>query len=544
VNSTASGGAGGASTATGGVPIVLDDYFPVPQAEGLAPTPPMGWSSWNAYQCGVNADRVKASADAMVASGMKDAGYQYVNIDDCWALTERAADGTVQVDTTRFPDGIAAVADYVHGLGLKLGLYSSRGALTCAARAGSGGHEQQDAESYAAWGVDYLKYDNCPTDDGVDAATMQMQYETMRDALQSVSRPMVYSLCAWSFYEWGLTAGQLWRTTGDIKDVWESVTTNLRTNRVLAAYAGPNGWNDPDMLEVGNGGMTDTEYRAHFSLWAMMAAPLIAGNDLATMSDASREILTNPEVIAVDQDALGLQGVPVRIDGLLEVWAKPLNESGARAVILFNRSASPQDITVHIADLGLGAGDPSVRDLWEHADRDTFSESYTASVPSHGVVMLKVNGNEPPPPSGNVYVSDLVWTYAANGLGPVEKNTANGASAAGDGAPITLGGTSFTKGLGVTAPSLVIYRLGRACTTFSATVGLDAEAQGSGSVVFQVWADGDQLFDSGVLTGTATASVQVDVSGKQRLRLLVTNGGDGSSWDRASWGDAKLDCAL
>ena len=475
------------------------------------------------------------------------------SIDDGWALAERAADGTIQVDTARFPDGIAAVADYVHGLGLKLGIYSSRGALTCAKLAGSAGHEQQDAESYAAWGVDYLKYDNCPWDDGADAATIQNQYQTMRDALQSVSRPIVYSLCAWNFFEWGLTTGQLWRTTTDIKDRWVtppgsppgdqgSLTVNLAGNRALAAYAGPNRWNDPDMLEVGNGGMTDTEYRAHFSLWALMAAPLIAGNNLTTMSAAARDILTNQEVIAVDQDALGLQGVPVRIDGQLEVWAKPLNESGARAVILFNRSDSPQDVTAHFADLGLGPGDPSVRDLWEHADRGTMTESYTASVPSHGVVMLKVTGNEPPAPSGAVHVSDLVWTYAANFLGPVEKDTSNGASAAGDGVPITLGGTSFTKGLGVTAPSLVIYRLGKACTSFGATVGLDAEAQGNGSVVFQVWADGDQLFDSGVLTGTATAPVQVDVSGKQRLRLLVTNGGDGSSWDRASWGDAKLDC--
>jgi alpha-galactosidase len=550
-NPAGSGGAGGTSTATGGVPIVLDDYFPVPQAEGLAPTPPMGWSSWNAFQTNVTADLVKQIADAMVESGMKDAGYQYINIDDGWALAERATDGTIQVDTTLFPDGIGAVADYVHGLGLKLGLYSSRGAFTCARRAGSAGYEQQDAESYAGWGVDYLKYDNCPGDDGADAATIQNQYGTMRDALKSLSRPIVYSLCAWNFFEWGLTTGQLWRTTTDIKDTWVpppgsttgSVTTNLRTNRALAAYAGPNGWNDPDMLEVGNGQMSDTEYRAHFSLWAMMAAPLIAGNSLTTMSDATRQILTNQEVIAIDQDPLGLQGVPVRIDGQLEVWAKPLNESGARAVVLFNLSGSPQDITARFADLGLGPGDPSVRDLWEHADRGTFTDSYTASVPSHGAVVLKVTGNEPPPPSGAVYVSDLGWTYAANFLGPVEKDMANGATAAGDGAPITLGGTSYPKGLGVAAPSLVIYRLGKACTSFSATVGLDAEAQGNGSVVFQVWADGEKLFDSGVLTRTATVPVQVDVSGKQRLRLLVTNGADGSAWDRASWGDAKLDCA-
>jgi alpha-galactosidase len=288
--------------------------------------------------------------------------------------------------------------------------------------------------------------------------------------------------------------------------------------------------------------MTDTEYRAHFSLWAMMAAPLIAGNNLATMSAADGAILTNQEVIAVDQDALGLQGVPVRVDGQLEVWAKPLNESGGRAVILFNPSASAQDMTARFADLGLGPGDATVRDLWTHTDLGSFTDGYTANVPSHGVVMLKVKGSEPPAPSGLVFVSDLVWTYAANYQGAVGKDTRDGV--AGNPVPITLGGTSFTKGLGVIAPSLVIYRLGKACTHFTATVGLDGDAQGNGSVAFQVWADGAQLFDSGVLTGTTTASVDVDVTGKQRLRLLVTNGGDGPAWDRASWGDAKLECAL
>jgi alpha-galactosidase len=549
-------GAGGNATAAGGYPIVTDDYFPVPLAAGLAPTPPMGWSSWNAFACNVTADRVKAVADAMVSTGMKDAGYQYVNIDDCWAQTNRAADGTIQVDATRFPDGIASVADYVHGLGLKLGIYSSRGALTCGSRAGSLGHEQQDAETYAAWGVDYLKYDNCPYTDGSTPDQVQAEYQTMRDALRSVSRPIVYSLCAWNFFEWGLTTGQLWRTGTDIKDRWEapagnpssdqgSFTRSLAINQVLAAYGGPNGWNDPDMLEVGNGGMTEAEYRAHFSLWALMAAPLVAGNDLTKMSETTKQILTNQEVIAVDQDVLGLHGVPVRIYGDLEVWAKPLNESGARAVALFNRSGSPADITARFSDVGLGPGDPSVRDLWQHADLGIASETYTATVPSHGVVMLKFKGNEPPIPAGTVYLSDLIWTYAANYLGPVEKDMSNGASAAGDGKPISLGGTQFAKGLGMSAPSLVIYRLGKACTSFSATVGIDDVAQGRGSVVAQVWADGEKLFDSGPLTGsgTSTATVSVDVTGKQRLRLLVTNDGDGVAWDRTSWGDAKLVCA-
>ena len=516
-----------------------DAYLPRPAPTGLAPTPPMGWSSWNKFACQINAAVVRQIADVMESSGMVAAGYQYVNIDDCWALAERAADGSVQVGAN-FPDGIKPVADYVHGKGLKLGIYSSRGPKTCAGRVGSEGYEALDAANYAAWGVDYLKYDNClPT-----TLDQRTQYQTMKDALTATGRPIVYSLCAWNFYEWGIGMGQLWRTTSDIKDTWESLIGNFLTNRNFAAYAGPNGWNDPDMLEVGNGALTIEEYRAHFSLWAVASAPLIAGNDLRYMTDAIKTILTNAEAIAVNQDALGLQGTDVRMDGDLSVWAKPLNESGARAVVLLNNGTTAADITVNFAEIGLWGAEADVRDLWAGQPLGTFERSYTANVAPRAAVMLKVSGAEPAPPAGSVDLGDVQWIYAANGLGPVERNRSNGASARGDGAGISLRGTSYDKGLGVAGPSAVIYRLGGVCTSFSAEIGVDDSTNGSGSVVFQVFADAEKMYESGVLDGSSAAeSVTVDLTGKHRLKLMVTNAGDGNSWDRASWANAKIECA-
>jgi alpha-galactosidase len=538
----------GADAFTPPVDNDVDDDFPLPLAAGLAPTPPMGWNSWNKFACNVSETIIKQVADGMVAYGMKDAGYQYINIDDCWAEVNRNADGTVQPAAANFPNGIAPVADYVHSKGLKLGIYSDRGTMTCGGRAGSQDHEMQDAMTYASWGVDYVKYDNCYAD--MDPTVQQTQYTTMGDALKGSGRDIVFSLCAWNFYEWGIGVGQLWRTTTDIKDTWDSVYANYINNQMLAAYAGPNGWNDADMLEVGNGGLTPDEERTHFSLWALAAAPLIAGNDLRPnkLSDDEKAILTNADVIALNQDALGLQGALVRkdqgVNGELSVWAKPLNENGARGVVLLNASDDAADIAFTFTEIGLRGGfAATVRDLWAHTDLGYFQDGYTVNVPSHGVAALRVKGAEPSRPSGSVFLSDLTWTYAANGLGPVEKDQNNGASAAGDGTPIALRGQTFSKGLGMSAPSAVIFRMAQACTTFTATVGVDDLAKGSGSVVFQVFADGDKLFDSGVVTGTSDpVPVSVDVTGRRRLRLQVTNAGDGAALDRASWGDAKLDC--
>ena len=369
---------------------------------GVALTPPMGWNSWNKFACDVNEDLVKSAADAMVSSGMKDAGYQYIVIDDCWQVS-RDAIGNIVADAKKFPSGIKALADYVHSKGLKFGIYSDAGTKTCQDRPGGRGHEYQDALMYASWGVDYLKYDWCSA--GTQDAPAS--YETMAAALKATGRPIVFSICEWGTHKpwlWGAeSGGNLWRTTDDITDRFEgrvkwpdgnccsnSVLSILDQEMELYSYAGPGHWNDPDMLEVGNGGMTNTEYRTHFSLWCLLAAPLMAGNDLANMSAETRAILTNREVIAVDQDPLGAQGRRVKKDGDSEVWSKEMKD-GSRAVILLNRGASENEISVAWSDIGypeyLSA---SVRDLWAAKDLGKFTGSFKASVPSHGVVMVIV----------------------------------------------------------------------------------------------------------------------------------------------------------
>ncbi|MEI9977077.1 MAG: alpha-galactosidase [Ignavibacteriota bacterium] len=363
---------------------------------GLARTPPMGWNSWNKIGCNVAEASVKQAADAMVKSGMKDAGYQYIVIDDCWQVS-RDEEGNIVADAQKFPHGIKAVADYVHGLGLKFGIYSDAGAKTCAGRPGSRGYEFQDARTYAKWGVDYLKYDWCNT--GKENA--EAAYSTMRDALAKTGRPIVFSLCEWGTakpWTWAANVGNLWRTTTDIVDQWEGkgkdygagVMTIVDLNVDLAEFAGPGHWNDPDMLEVGNGGMTTTEYRSHFSLWAMLAAPLMAGNDLGTMKPEIAEILMNREVIAVDQDALGKQGKRVRHENDQDVFVKPLQDGGV-AIALVNRGKDTQTIAVSWKDAGL-ADDKrvAIRDLWQHKDLGSFQGSFSAPVPSHGTVMIRM----------------------------------------------------------------------------------------------------------------------------------------------------------
>ncbi len=515
----------------------VDDLFPVEVAEGLAPTPPMGWNSWNRFACDLDADLIEQTAEAMVSSGMRDAGYSYVNLDDCWQEVDRDESGHV-VPASNFPDGIAPVADAIHALDLKLGIYSDRGTATCGGRTGSQGHEVDDANDYAAWGVDYLKYDNCNAD--TNAVVQQTQYETMSQALAASGRPIVFSLCAWAFHEWSVDAGQLWRVSADIVDGWGSSNFNLVQTRRAAAYAQPNGWNDPDMLEVGNGGMSDVEYRAQFSLWALSAAPLIAGNDLRTMSDETRAILTNEEVIALDQDALGLQGAPVRYDGQASVWAKPLNQSGARGVILFNESEISLPVTVSWAEIGLRPGKATVRDLWAHKDLGQATDRFTATVQPHEALTLRVVGTEPQIPTGTVSVSELTPTYAANLLGLVERDASNGTDAPGEGAALSVDGTTYERGLGVSAPSRVIYRLGRRCSSFHAVAGMDDGATGTAS--FEVWGDDERLFQSGPVAASAAQTVDVDVSGKSRLTLLVTSAGDISDADLADWADATLEC--
>jgi alpha-galactosidase len=356
---------------------------------GLALTPPMGWNSWNKFNQHPSDLLIRQIADAMVSSGMAGVGYKYINIDDCWQKLGRDSKGHVQPDPSNFPNGVKVLADYLHAKGLKFGVYSDHGTQTCSGREGSYMHETIDANDYAAWGVDYLKYDHC-FPQGNDT---KGDYERMRDALQKCGRPIVFSICAWSYSNWMRNTGNLWRTTNDISDNWSSMISIYDQNVILAANAKPGGWNDPDMMEIGNGGMTDTEYRTHMSLWCIMAAPLILGNDLRSMSAATKAILTAPEIIAVDQDSLGKQGVKVRDDGNFEVISKILKGTNIRAVALLNRSGSAANIKVSWSEIGLPSLPATVRDLWTQKNLGTATDSYTINVPAHGTAMLKITSS-------------------------------------------------------------------------------------------------------------------------------------------------------
>lgn len=372
----------------------------------LASTPPMGWNSWNGFGCNVDEKLIRDTADVIVSSGMKDAGYQYVVIDDCWQGT-RDDRGFIGPNAGRFPSGMKALGDYIHSKGLKFGIYSDVGDKTCGGYPGSRGHEYQDAVTYASWGVDYLKYDWCNSA-GLGAVGA---YTTMRDALYAAKRPIVLSICEWGEnkpWEWAKSIGHMWRTTGDIANCWDceenhgtwtklGVLKILDKQKPIRTYAGPGHWNDPDMLEVGNG-MSVSEDRAHFSMWAMLAAPLIAGNDVRNMSQATREVLTNKDVIAIGQDRLGISAYPAITEDGLEFWVKPL-DNGAFAVCFLNRTGAAKDVEFnwkdkYISDDSYGRKiDASktpykLRDIWAKRDLGTTDTPLKTAVPSHDLLML------------------------------------------------------------------------------------------------------------------------------------------------------------
>ena len=375
-----------------------------PGFDELAKTPPMGWNSWNTFRLDINENLVKEAVEIFIGKGLKDAGYQYVVIDDGWQI-DRDENGNILCNMEKFPSGIKPLADHIHSVGLKFGIYSDAGYMTCGGFPGSLGYEYQDARTYAEWGVDYLKYDWCHT--GNQSAPDS--YRLMKDALVQAGQPIVFSICEWGSsqpWTWAPGVGNLWRTTYDIRPCWDcgemvmsrstlvenflGFTKILDLQVGLESYSGPGQWNDPDMLEVGNGQLTYDENVAHFSLWCILAAPLMLGNDIRNMSDKVLEIITNPEVIAVNQDPLGRQGKKVRDDGDFEVWSRELYD-GSRAVVLFNRSENEKEIDFKWSEVGLPQNLKfTVRDLWKKKDLGKYSGSFSGMVPPHGVIMVKL----------------------------------------------------------------------------------------------------------------------------------------------------------
>lgn len=390
--------------------IILVWQVSAQKFEGLALTPPMGWNSWNTFETHIDEKLVKETADLMVSTGLKDAGYAYIVLDDGWMAKERdAKTGDLVPDPLKFPNGLPALINYVHSKGLKFGLYNCAGTLTCAGYPGTRGYEFQDARFYASLNIDYLKYDWCNT----QGITAKEAYSTMSKAIKAAGKPIVFSLCEWGDnqpWEWAAPLGHLWRVSGDIwpcfdceqnHGTWSSFgvmkIVDMRKN--IRQYAGPGHWNDPDMMEVGNG-MSVNEDRAHFSLWAMMAAPLIAGNDFRKMNAATLDILTNKEVIAIDQDSLGIQSFVWSTKDSLETWVKPLandewafcflNRSQKPIPLDFNWKAKPITDSISQQQVDFNKTTYRLRDVWKKNDLGTTDRNIVSIVPSHDVLMLRL----------------------------------------------------------------------------------------------------------------------------------------------------------
>jgi len=366
--------------------------------DSLALTPPMGWNSWNCFHRDINEQKIKDMADLIAANGMKSVGYEYVNIDDCWQVG-RDKDGNILADSVRFPSGIKALADYIHSKGLKFGIYSCAGSLTCAGRPGSRGYQFQDARTYAKWGVDYLKYDWCHAEE----QSPKGAYRTMKDALKASGRSIIFSICEWGNSEpwkWAKGVGQLWRTTGDIIDSFPSITDIIDRNAGLYPYAGPGHWNDPDMLQIGNGDLTLEENRSHFTMWCMLAAPLLAGNDLKIIKPEVLNILINKDVISIDQDSLGMQGQRLSKIGDHEIWVKQL-ANGEAAVCFFNRDEKMWNFDYQFSkedyrsvNIYFNKFSYTVSDVWKNWKLGTSKDNLKFKVPIHGVVLVKLAPNK------------------------------------------------------------------------------------------------------------------------------------------------------
>lgn len=520
-------------------------------------TPPMGWNNYNAYGCaGLGESLITNTASLLRSNGMAAAGYQYVDMDDGWAAT-RDPNGVIQAYSIpgKFPHGIPWLANYVHALGLKLGLYTDNGVNSCSRciatsinpageDPGSYNYEYIDAFTYADWGGDFVKDDNC----NAGGENGGLVYGRMSDGLLKSGRTIAFCLCGGAnspgkgYQSWSADLGNYWRTTPDIGDTFASMLSHIDQNSTSAFMAGPGRWNDPDMLEIGNGDFTNnyTAAQTHFTMWCEMAAPLIAGINLSNVSPQSLAILTNTEVIAVDQDPAGEQGVFVGGSrDNAEVWSKPLGyDFTTRAVALLNRSTTAAaTITCNFTNLALQAGTTAtVRDLWAHQDLGTFTGSYTATIPPYGSMLLKIAGMPLVPPGlGTNYLGDRQPIYKYSGAGTMAPNKSIG------GNTITLGGVAYPRGIGVNARSGIEYNLGGVCSRFQATIGIDSEVGTNGTVIFWVFADGSRIYESGPITGASPAqTLDLDVTGVRRLTLGVDDDNDGTGNDHADWANALV----
>ena len=504
-------------------------------------TPPMGWNSWNHFKCrDLNERVVKAQANALIATGLRDAGYVYVNLDDCWQ-GGRDSDGHIFADTKRFPSGLLNLANELHAKGLKLGVYTDRGLQTCQKRPGSFGYEIKDAATYASWMIDFIKEDNCYLPN--PKPTAQSTYVKMFEAIRQAGRPMVFSLCNWgeeNVWSWAGEISNLWRTHTDIRDSWSSLLENFDANTVHAASAGPGHWNDPDMLEIGNGGMTATEYRTQMSLWAVSASPLIAGNDLSRMSPETLSILGNREVIAIDQDAAGRQGTLVfEPETGVQIYSKPLAPAGSRAVVILNRTNQTKNVDVPVRVLGLESH-VELRDVWQHKELGPLSEFFhVANLAPHESKLVVVRGNNVVAPRGVSSLSDLVPFYQAVGWGGLLRFNSTV-----DRHSITLNSTVYSKGFSAHADSELGFQLpASGCSKFQAQIGIDDEVGAKGSAIFQVWGDDKKIYESAVLVGGAQhKSVSVVLNDVKVLRLRAMGTSDGIRFDHADWADPKITC--
>lgn len=501
---------------------------------GLALVPPMGFNSWYQYGASVNESLIESIADEMATNGLLAAGYQYINLDDSW-MGYRDTNGVMVANTNRFPDGIQFLANYVHARGFKFGLYTTGSSNTCGGYPGSAGHEEQDADTYASWGVDYLKYELCSLSSYEAIPHAQIYDVRMSQALLHCGRPIVFSCSIGTFENWIPNYINLWRGTGDIFSSWDTILSHIAYVSQTPSAAGPGGWNDADVLEVGNGAFNQNESQAIFSMWCILTGPLLTMNSGSTATN----ILCNGDAIAVDQDPAGIQGICVASNAQVQVWSKPLGGSNSTtvAVVLFNPGTNSGCITANWTDLGLPPGVATVWDIWAQAYAGNATNSYTATIPGHSVQFLRIvsGATLPLPPVGTNYLSNLKVLSNYTNAAPVQLDLSAAA------APITLRGTNYPKGLGMTAYSRDDYFLGGAATDFQSEIGLDDAAGSQASVIFRVYADGAMIYDSGTLTTAAPVqTIDLNVTGVTRLTLEVTNALANAANDYADWAEARI----